>query len=234
MGGADDRSTTAWSGIGTDPDGDLVHVFHTSEVRWFAVGPLPLAVQDWFTSGGTVGRVEDRHDTYQLHGLNEIGAKRRDRGTLEVKVRRTLGDTVVLGHGLEGRLEEWSKWDPGEGVGIWQSPDAPWIDVRKVVFTRSFMPTDQEIILPANHRVRLFAGCDIEVAAVTVDGIETWTLALEAFGPDTGRLRALMSAWGTLLARSPLSIDFGSSFDRACGYPEWLDFVISQGFETKS
>ncbi|MCJ7754821.1 MAG: hypothetical protein MUP13_09670, partial [Thermoanaerobaculales bacterium] len=108
------------------------------------------------------------------------------------------------------------------------------IDVRKVVFTRSFMPTDQEIILPANHRVRLFAGCDIEIGAVTVNGIETWTLALEAFGPDTGRLPALMSAWETLLARSPLSIDFDSSFDRACGYPEWLDCLISQQFETES
>ena len=68
-----------------------------------------------------MGAVERRNDTYQLYGLDDIGVKRRHRTTLEVKVRRTLGASLNLGEGLEGRIEEWSRWEPGEEDGIWQS-----------------------------------------------------------------------------------------------------------------
>jgi hypothetical protein len=204
---------------------DTAGLFHTSEVRWFARGPLPSDVQTWFTGGRTAGSVEDRLDTYQLHGLDDIGVKRRDGTTLEVKVRRTLGPSLNLGDGLEGRIDEWSRWEPGEDDGIWQSPETPWIDVHKVIYTRSFMPTDREVILPAIHTNRLVAGCDIEIADVTVGGIDTWSLALKAFGPTAGRQDALVSSWSTLLARSPSIESLGFAFDRACGYPEWLRLV---------
>jgi len=221
----EDRSGVVALGVGAGSGGDTAGLFHTSEVRWFARGSIPSDVQAWFTGGRTVGSVEERLDTYQLHGLDDIGVKRRYGTTLEVKVRRTLGSSLSLGGGLDGRVEEWSRWEPGEGDGIWQLSGTPWVDVRKVIFTRSFMPADREVILPSIHTNRLFAGCDIEIAEVSVGGVDTWSLALEAFGPTTGRQHALVSSWRTLLAHTPWVEDLGFVFDRACGYPEWLRFV---------
>jgi hypothetical protein len=211
------------AGVGSG--GDTSGLFHTSEVRWFARGPLPPDVQAWFTREGTMGAVERRNDTYQLYGLDDIGVKRRHRTTLEVKMRRTLGASLILGEGLEGRIEEWSRWEPGEEGRIWQSPDKGWIGVQKVIYTRSFMPTDREVILPAIHTNRLYAACDVEVAEVVADGIDTWTLALKAFGPTARRQQALTSSWRTLQAHSPSTENLEFALDRACGYPGWLRLV---------
>ena len=220
-----DRSGADTSVVGAESSGDTAGLFNTSEIRWFARGPLPPEVEAWFTAGRTMGVLECRTDTYQLYGLDDIGAKRRHRTTLEAKVRRTLGDSLNLGNGLEGRIEEWSKWEPGEADGIWQSPDKGWLSVRKVIYTRSFMPADREVILPAAHTNHIYAGCDIEVAEVNADGTDTWTLALEAFGPTARRRHALVSSWRTLLALSPLPENLEFTFDLACGYPEWLRLV---------
>jgi len=226
----DDRSGgddwVAWA-VAAGSGGDTAGLFNTSEIRWFSRGSLPSEVLAWFTGGRTVGSVEDRHDFYQMHRLNDIGVKRRHGSTLEVKVRRTLDEPLDLGDGLDGRMEEWSRWEPVEDDGAWQLPDAPWIDVHKVIYTRSFMPTDREVILPAIHSNRLFAGCDIEVAEVTVGGIDTWSLGLKAFGPTSGRQQALATSWGTLRTHSPLTEGLDFAFDRACGYPEWLRLVLS-------
>jgi len=206
---------------------DTAGLFNTSEIRWFSDGPLPSEVLAWFTGGRTLGSVEDRHDFYQLHRLNDIGVKRRHGSTLEVKVRRTLDAPLDLGSGLDGRIEEWSRWEPAEDDGAWQLPDAPWVDVHKVIYTRSFMPTDREVILPAVHSNRLFAGCDIEVVEVAAGGIDTWSLGLKAFGPTTGRHQALATSWQTLRTHSPMTEGLDFAFDRACGYPEWLRLVLS-------
>jgi hypothetical protein len=116
MDSSDDFSGAEALAAGVDTSG----LRHTSEVRWFAHGLLPPGVQAWFTGGGTMGAVERRNDTYQLYGLDDIGVKRRHRTTLEVKARRTLGAPLNLREGLEGRIEEWSRWEPGEKDGIWQ------------------------------------------------------------------------------------------------------------------
>jgi hypothetical protein len=50
-------------------------------------------------------------------------------------------------------------------------------------------------------------------------------LALKAFGPTARRQQALESSWRALQAHSPLPEDLGFTFDRACGYPEWLRLV---------
>jgi hypothetical protein len=225
MGLMEDQSRSdewvAWM-VEAGSSGDTADLYNTTEVRWFARGPLPPEVQTWFTGGRTLGSVETRHDSYQLHALNDIGVKRRHGTRLEVKVRRTVGSSLNLGDGLESRIEEWSRWEPAEDDGAWQLPATPWIDVRKVIYTRSFMPTDREVILPAIHSNRLYAGCDIEVVEVTVDEIDSWSLALKAFGPTAKREQALASSWRTLLAHSPLTENHGMVFDRACGYPEWL------------
>jgi len=139
----------AFRGEGTADRGPSVTVLDTSEVRWFAGGLPPRAVVDWFTCGGMVGTLEERCDTYQLHRLHDIGVKRRSRTSLEVKVRREIGDPLALAPGLAATFEEWRKWSPRLGDPMSPSSDTPWIDVEKAVLTRTFMLAHDEVVGPA-------------------------------------------------------------------------------------
>jgi len=172
-----------------------------------------------------MGSRERRVDTYQLYGINDIGVKRRNRRTLEVKVRRTLGAHLNLGYGLEGRIEEWTRWTPDEDEGTWQSADKGWVGVHKVVHTRTFAPTGKQLALPTREPARSDIGCDIEVVAINALKSDTWSLSLEAYGPTVERRAALETSWSALQMHSPLPEAFAFMFDRACGYPEWLRLV---------
>ncbi len=199
-----------------------VAVLDTSELRWFADGLPPRAVVDWFTCGGKVGTLEERCDTYQLHRLHDIGVKRRSRTTLEVKVRREIGGALTLAPGLTAPLEEWRKWSPTVGDPMSPSADTPWIDIEKAVFTRTFMLGDSEVVGPAPHVDDTLSGCDVEIAAVTVAGIDAWSLAFEAFGPKMHRNRVVRAAWTMLVDSSGAPEQLGSYFAFVAGYPEWL------------
>jgi hypothetical protein len=210
------RESTASQRYGTVP------VLDTSELRWFAPGQLPAAVVAWFTSDGTLGTVENRCDVYQLHRLHDIGVKLRDRSLLEVKVRRSIGDDLAVADGLEAAFEEWRKWSPFEGDPMAPSPDVPWIEVNKTIITRTFMLSDSEVIGPATHEDDTLPGCDVEIAAVSVGGVESWTFGFEAFGPKADRRRAVASSWEMLTAESGTLDSLASRFDHPAGYPEWL------------
>jgi hypothetical protein len=199
-----------------------VPILDTSELRWFASGPLPLGVIAWFTCDGTLGTIEERTDVYQLHRLHDIGVKRRARDILEVKVRRSIGDDLAVTAGLAAPFEEWRKWSPFEGDPMTPSPDIPWIDVRKAVITRTFLLPDHEVVGPAPHVDDSLSGCDVEIAAVNVGGLESWTFGFEAFGPKSNRRRTVASSWDKLVAESGGYEHLGSHFQQAAGYPEWL------------
>lgn len=204
-----------------------VAVLDTSELRWWADGLAPRAVVDWFTCGRKVGTLEERCDTYQLHRLYDIGVKRRSRTALEVKVRREIGDALTLAPGLTAPFEEWRKWSPTVGDPMSPSADTPWIDVEKAVLTRTFM-ADNEIVGPAPHVDDTLSGCDVEIAAVTVAGMEAWSMAFEAFGPKMHRSRVVRTAWTMLIDSSGVPERLGSSFAFAGGYPEWLARIADE------
>jgi len=208
-------------------DFGTVPLLDTSELRWFATGPLPLGVIAWFTCDGTIGTVEERTDVYQLHRLHDIGVKRRARDILEVKVRRSIGDDLAVAADLAAPFEEWRKWSPFEGDPMTPSADIPWIDVHKTIITRTFMLSDREVVGPAAHADDSLSGCDVEIAAVIVGGVESWTLGFEAFGPKSDRRRVVTSSWDMLIAESGEFDDLGSCFDLAAGYPEWLAAIES-------
>lgn len=205
-----------------------VPILDTSEARWFASDPLPSEVIAWFTRDGSVGTVEERCDVYQLHRLYDIGVKRRDRSILEVKVRRSIGDDLTISADLAAPFEEWRKWSPFQGDPMTPSPDIPWIEVNKTIITRTFMLSDHEVVGPAEHVDDSLSGCDVEIAAVNVAGIDSWTLAFEAFGPKSDRRRTVGFSWAMLLAESGELDDLGTCFDLAAGYPEWLASIGSR------
>ena len=217
----------AFRGEGTADRGPSVAVLDTSEVRWFSGGSPPPAVVDWFTLSGMAGTLEERIDTYQLHRLHDIGVKRRSRTALEVKVRRDIGDPLTIAPGLSAPFEEWRKWSPRLGDPMSPSPDTPWIDLEKTVLTRTFMLGDEEIEGPASHDDDSLSGCDVEVAAVTVAGLDAWSFAFEAFGPKMSRRSAIAAAWTALVDASGVPEGLESHFTFVGGYPEWLARVAT-------
>ena len=197
---------------------DAGSVVDTTELRWFVPGPLPPDVHVWFT--GSTGVSEERCDTYLLDGRGDIGVKRRSGETLELKVRQSLDGRIELGEGLAGSLEVWRKWSPAEGL-VTDGTDGWWADVHKSVVKRRFCLDGTEIAFsPDPHAAG--AGCDVEVAGVTVGAVQAWTFAFAAFGPPANRRDALLASWRALVAGTPCPESFEPGAGQAMGYPQWL------------
>ena len=197
-------------------------VLDTSELRWFADGLPPRAVVDWFTCGGTVGTLEERCDTYQLHRLHDIGVKRRSRTTLEVKVRREIGGAMTLAPDLTAPFEEWRKWSPTVEDPMSPSADTPWIDIEKAVLTRTFMLGDERGRWSGAARGRHPVGMRrgdrrgdgrrnrrMELGIRGLRAQDASEPGREGGVDDVGRL-----------VRCPEQL--GSYFAFVAGYPEWL------------
>jgi len=198
-------------------------VVDTTELRWFVASPVPADIVSWFT--GASGVSEQRYDTYLLDGRRDVGIKRRFRETLELKVRQSLGGRVELGEGLAGSLEVWRKWSPADGL-IEDATDERWVDVRKSVVKRRFSLDGTEIAFTSDHHAT-GAGCDLEVAGVSVGDVEAWTFAFSAFGPPATRRDALLASWHALSTGAAHPEPFGPRTGRAMGYPEWLMHTVS-------
>jgi hypothetical protein len=197
-------------------------VVDTTELRWFVPGPLPADISVWFT--GSTGVAEERCDTYLIDARREIGVKRRHRETLELKVRRSLDGPVDLGGGLTGSLEVWRKWSPADDH-VEDCAGGLWIDVQKSVVKRRFSPDGTEVDFSSDTQVT-GAGCDVEIAGVTVGADQWWTFAFAAFGPPPTRRDDLLASWDALNAPRPCPEPFGPRTGQALGYPEWLSLTI--------
>jgi hypothetical protein len=202
---------------------DALSVLDTTELRWFVPGPLPPDIGGWFT--GSTGVPEERCDTYLLDGRGDIGVKRRFRKTLELKVRQSLEGRIEFGEGLAGSLEVWRKWSPADRL-VEASTDGRWVDVHKSVVKRRFSMDGTEVAFSPDPQVT-GAGCDVEVAGVTVGAVQGWTFAFAAFGPHATRRDALLASWQGLMAATPCPEPFGPRTGRAMGYPEWLALTAS-------
>ena len=145
-----------------------------------------------------------------------------------MKVRRAIGDDVVLQSGLAAPFEEWRKWSPDDTDLMAPSPDIPWIDIQKVILTRTFMLIGGEVVGPALHVDDTLSGCDVEIVEVAIGRTRSWSLAFEAFGPKLDRRRAVTFSRDALVADSGRFENFGSYFDQPAGYPEWLVAIASE------
>ena len=201
---------------------DTLVALDTTELRWFVPGPLPAEIGGWFT--GSTGVAEERCDTYLLDGRGDIGVKRRFRETLELKVRQSFDGRIQFGAGLAGSLEVWRKWSPAEGL-VDDGSDGQWVDVCKSIVKRRFSIDGTEIAFSADAQLS-GAGCDVEVAEVTVGVLKGWTFAFAAFGPPATRRDALLASWHGLVAGTQCPEPFGPRTGRAMGYPEWLALTV--------
>jgi hypothetical protein len=201
---------------------DAPSVVDTTELRWFVSGALPHDIDVWFT--GSTGVREERCDTYLLDGRGDVGLKRRFRQTLELKVRQSLDGWFDLGDGLTGSPEVWRKWSPVEALAA-DASGWPTVDVRKSIVKRRFSMDGTEIAFSPDAQPA-GAGCDVEVAAVTVGTVQAWTFAFAAFGPLASRRDTLLASWQSLVAATPCPEPFGPRTVRAMGYPDWLALTV--------
>ena len=197
-------------------------VLDTTELRWFVPGALPSHVSSWFNASNR--SPNERCDTYLLEGSSDVGVKRRFRETLELKVRASLDEHIELGSGLVGSLEAWRKWSPAEDL-VEIGSDGQWTDVCKSIVKRRFAIDGTERALSPGVQPT-GAGCDIEIAAVTVGDTEWWTFAFAAFGPVETRREALIASWQALTADAECPELFAPQTARAMGYPEWLTLTL--------
>ena len=201
---------------------DAPSVLDTTELRWFVPGPVPTDIARWFT--GSTRIPNERCDTYLLDGRSDVGVKRRFRETLELKVRESVDGPIQLGDGLVGPLEVWRKWSPAEDL-VEVGSDGRWIDVCKSIVKRRFSIDGTEVAFTSGEQAT-GAGCDVEIAEVTVGAAQWWTFAFAAFGPSATRHTALVASWQGLLAVTDGPELFARHTGRAMGYPEWLALTV--------
>ena len=144
---------------------------------------------------------------------------------MELKVRQSVDGRIELGESLAGSLEVWRKWSPADGL-LEDATDGWWVDVHESVVKRRFSMDGTEIAFSSDPHTT-GAGCDIEVAGVTVGAVRAWTFAFGAFGPHATRRDALLASWQALVAATPCPEPFAPRTGRAMGYPEWLALTVS-------
>ena len=180
----------------------MTHPLRTTEVRWFQAGPLPPAVDAWFTRLGPRVEAETRTDRYLAPTDDALGLKLRE-GALEPKRRESVGGLLTVGR-AHAAVETWTKWSfPLAADAV---PEAGWVEVAK---TRR-----QREVTTGGGR------CRLDVSEVTVGAAMWWSVCLEAEGPSDEAARSVLGAG----AARWLAADDAPTLpaEAAMGYPAWL------------
>ena len=202
-----------------------VAVSDTTEIRWFATGTPPQSLLRWFTRSETTGVVEERCDTYRVDGHPDIGVKWRHRTTLELKVRRSVGHSLELTHGLVGCTESWRKWSPADGLVAADRAGDHHVDVHKEVVRRFFAPSEEA----GSPEV---GGCHAEITTIRVAELDMWSVALAAFGTTESSRESIVAAWDALNQQDPVPSSLAESLEVCAGYPAWLSLIVLAGHRT--
>lgn len=180
----------------------------TLEVRWMVAGPRPPEMLGWFARFPFV--TERRVDRYLLHGQLAAGCALKIRGAslLEVKLQRD-DEWVLEVPGLSAagvkRCEKWSF--PLAAVAGGAAVVSSWKQVHKTRW----------LSRPGGER----APCAAELTDIQVDGVESWTIGLEAPGSDERAWDALQAVAAALFA-DPLPAAPAAGSVAAMPYSEWL------------
>jgi hypothetical protein len=181
----------------------------TREVRWFRSGSVPHEVEAWFVESQQV-TTEHRLDLYDLAAARRnVGRKQRNHGAVDSKHRLMVELEVTLAPGLVGDVEDWLK--------VTHPPPYPCnliteerIEVSKYIRSRRYPTVQGE------------AGCEIELASLTLEDGEAWSLCFETFGHPDLRQDALRLGVKAFLADSPLPGGLVFEPGESSGYPGWL------------
>lgn len=201
------------------------------EIRWFLASDHPslTVAQKWFASAALDG---NRTDDYLLTGRNDLGFKARvvENQPTKLETKYLVGSLGVtqVAPGTVGRLERWRKLSlPLSDPRL--KKDGDWRTVKKNRRVRKFA-FDGGGALEVPVESHPVAGCGIELTELRVDGNDnvsapTWTIGLEAFGPE---LNLLEIFWATCRATlgDALKLELGGELSMS--YPQWLASTRSQ------
>lgn len=203
----------------------------TAEVRWFYPGVVPSAITQWFVN--ELGARDPfckswspRSDHYlRIPQCDHIGAKLRDGGDLEIKVKlRSLGETR-LSNQVRGSLEHWCKVGMGQpwlARGDRFADNARlWAVVEKTRTQRKYAVTN-DATEPTAVDAMIPKGAAIELTEIRFAAEQWWTLGFEAFSPDC----ELVDTFDAVVKHVMASYS-GGELDAAhsYGYPAWLAAV---------
>lgn len=200
----------------------------SAEIRWFYFGELPQSTVDWFCYDDRVSEPEERTDRYLIFpGCESVGMKIRmykDKHHIEIKALRGASEILQFPNRVAGRTDCWVKWSYGETpalalVQALQEESTDCIDVGKKRWLRKFS-LDHGQSEPVAAATRLNEGCNVELTKLHVRDRSGWSLAFEAFGPETQVRQHLWTVATHFLTQCP-PVDQCSTVN-SCSYPAWL------------
>ena len=197
----------------------------SAEIRYWWRNAAPAGLADWFSAGEfPPGGGGTRVDEYlKQPGQVELGIKRRgEKPGVEIKGLVALGRERTAGP-FPGRVEIWSKWT---SAVLRIDPAA--IAISKQRWLRKFdtgAGAAREVALderesPASGEPLPHEGCNAEWTILRrPDGVQWWTLGLEAFGPLDSVVRNFETGIAALATRQPPEL----RPDLVASYPAWLN-----------
>lgn len=198
----------------------------SAEIRYWWRNGAPNGLADWFAAGefrpgGGITRVDEY---LRQPGQAELGIKRRgEKPGVEIKGLVALGQDRSP-EPFSGRVEIWSKWSSA----VLRIDPAAAIAISKQRWLRKFdtgAEAAREIALderesPASGEPLPREGCNFEWTILRLpDGVQWWTLGLEAFGSLNSVERNLERAIAAVAAREPPQL----RPDLVASYPAWLN-----------
>jgi hypothetical protein len=142
-----------------------------------------------------------------------------------VKQRYHQADTVRFHSQAAGTVGHWRKWSLPIAGPLQPLLDAPdfdrsWIAVAKERRLRRYRPLASGGVGAVPSGSPLQQGCELELTRVRIEGLDCWTLGLEAFGPED-RLEANLRATAEqVLAAQPPPFALAPADSHS--YPHWL------------
>lgn len=200
------------------------------ELRWFGKGKLPAPLEHWFFLLGENDLVENeqgRSDYYHhLTANGKLGTKLRE-GSVQIKELVAKRKVLRLPGMGQGRIEHWQKWSfdvagaEGEMETIKQMPGR-WIKVGKNRW-KQFFRREQGKLLQVPPGIQAVDGCQLELALITCNSQDWWTVSFESIGPDEALMPNLTKTVGHVFKDQEIGpyLDLEGSY----GYPQWLDVV---------
>ena len=198
----------------------------TDEIRWFFPGAAPAAVLDWFRDGAPIGPSSKRTDIYlPLPDRLGLSVKLRE-GRLEIKTQTGPARAVTFCNGVTGEASPWKK--EGYRTQLFADierrlADPTALHVIKERHLRKFAlqnggPRGGAMEISAGEAPQ--QGCLFEVTQLWLDGVPSWTIALEAFGSPAPHSHSLDTVAALLFANAPCPVPLDAA--ASLSYPQWL------------
>ena len=199
----------------------------TDEIRWFFPGAVPAAVLDWFRDGAPIGPSPKRTDIYlPLPDRLGLSVKLRE-GRLEIKTQTGPARAISFPNRIAGEAAPWKK----EGYRTQLFADierrladpAAALHVTKERHLRKFAlehegRNSRAVEVSAGEIPQ--QGCLFEVTQLWLDGVPSWTIALEAFGSPAPHADSLDAVAALVFANAPCPVPLDAA--ASLSYPQWL------------